>query len=163
MILTWIGSWIAGRWLPLLILAALLAGSWAAYLWAYNRGEAAAEARWAAQVEKARVDAARVNAAQTARVVASNGALKDAQEQLAAADVALRAMADGLREYTTRPRNLPAPADYPRCVAELAAERDWAGALTLALAGSNDLAVSLATERDDAVARLWAAADAWPR
>jgi hypothetical protein len=160
---TWLASWIAGRWLPLAIVAGLLAGSWFAYLWAYNRGEAASEARWAAQVEAARVDADRIKAAQTAAVVASNGALRDAQEQLAAADVALRAMADGLRQYTARPRNLPAPADYPRCVAELAAERDWAGALTLALAGSNDLAISLATERDDAVARLWAAADAWPR
>lgn len=161
--MTWLVSWIAGRWLPLLILAGLMAGSWAAYAWAYARGETAADARWAAQVEAARVHSAKVNAAQTAAVVASNGALKDAQDQMAAKDYAIGVLTDQLRQYATRPRNMSTPADYPKCVAELAAERHWSIALGELLAEGADLSRDLGRERDDAVARLWAAADAWPR
>lgn len=159
----WLTSWIAGRWLPIAIVAGLVAGSWAAYAWAYARGEAAADARWAAQVEAARVHSAKVNAAQTAAVVASNGALKDAQDTIAAQDHAIGVLTDQLRQYATRPRDMSAPADYPKCVAELTAERHWSIALGELLAEGADLSQDLGRERDDAVARLWAAADAWPR
>lgn len=159
----WLTSWIAGRWLPLLILAGLMAGSWAAYAWAYARGEAAVEARWAAQSEAARVAADKATARQNERLLASNGALRDAQDTIAAQDHAIGVLTDQLRQYATRPRNMSAPADYPKCVAELTAERHWSIALGELLAEGADLSQDLGRERDDAVARLWSAADAWPR
>lgn len=156
-------SWIAGRWLPLLVLGVLLAGLVAGYRWAYGRGEAAVEARWAAQAEAARVAAAEATARQNDRLVASNGALADAQARIAALDHALGVSVDRLREYAARPRDLPAPPDYASSLAELAAERDRAASCSRLLAEGGGLIADLARERDDAVARLWAAADAWPR
>jgi hypothetical protein len=163
MFLTWIGSWIAGRWLPLLVLAGCVAGLATAYGYGRSHANTRWEARWEAAEQAARVAAAVATARQNERLLAANGALKDEQAKVAALDYALGVSVDSLRQYATRPRNLPQPADYPRCVAELATERDRAGALGDLLVEGSALARDLARERDDAVARLWAAADAWPR
>ena len=155
-------SWIAGHWKGALLLALVLA-VWGYGRWQYSAGGAAVEARWQAQASRAKDDANRKTAAQNARLLASNGALADAQARIQALDYALGGTVDRLREYAARPRNLSPPADYPRCVAELAGERDRAGALGQLLVEGSDLARALAAERDDAVARLWAADVAWPR
>lgn len=162
MILTWLSSWLAGRWLVVgwvLFSAVCLAG---AYVSGRSHANDAWEARWAAAEAKARDDAASVTAAQNARLLASNGALKDAQEHIQARDTQLGLLAGRLRDLATAPR-VPAASGGTQCVAELAAERDRADALGELLVRGSDLARTLAAERDDAVARLWAAADAWPR
>lgn len=160
---TKIFSSVAGAWLPLAIVFALVAGFMAVYGVGRSHGRTAADAVWAERVEDARVAAAQVTARQNERLLAANGALKDEQTKVAALDYALAGTVGRLREYAARPRNLPQPADYPRCVAELGAERDRAEALGQLLVRGSDLARTLAAERDDAVARLWAASDAWPR
>jgi len=163
----WLTSWIAGRWLPLLIVAGCLAALFGSYAYVYNRGGAAAEARWEARWAEAeaaaRVAADAATARQNERLLAANGALKDEQQKVAALDYALGQSVGRLREYAARPRNLPPPADYPRCVDELERERDRAAALGDLLVEGSALARELARERDDAIARLHAAADAWPR
>jgi hypothetical protein len=159
----WLTSWLAGRWLPILWITVSVAALATAYGYGRSHGKAAVEARWEAASQAARVAADKATARQNERILAANGALKDEQQKVAALDYALGVSVDRLREFAARPRNLPAPADYPRCVAELAAERDRAGQVESLLVRGSDLARTLAAERDDAVARLHAAADAWPR
>lgn len=156
-------SWAAGHWLPLAGLALLLAAFGTGYSLSYKRTTAAWEARWAAAEAKARDEAARVTARHNERLLAANGALKDAQTEIAARDDAIGRIAGRLRDLATAPRRVPQPATGTCSASELAAERDRSAALGELLVRGSDLARALAAERDDAVARLWAAADAWPR
>lgn len=159
---TRIFSSVAGGRLPLAILFVLLALLGVSYGVGRSHANTAWEARWAAAEAKARDEAARVSAAHNARITAANGALKDAQIDIAARDDAIGRLAGRLRDLAT-PARVPAAPGGTQCVAELAAERDRAEALGQLLVRGSDLARALAAERDDAVARLWAASDAWPR
>lgn len=158
----WAWSFITAHWKGAVILLAVLL-VWGYGRWQYSVGEAHADAIWAERVEAAKVAAEKATAAQNARLLAANGALADAQEKIRALDAALGATVDSLRHYTARPRDLPKPADFAGCLAELARERHWSEALADSLDRTNRIAKELAAERDDAVARLWAAAEAWPR
>ena len=155
-------STVAGHWLPLAILFVLVALLGVSYGVGRSHANDAWEARWAAAEAQARDDAARVTAAQNARLLASNGALKDAQEHIAARDTQLGLLAGRLRDLATAPR-VPRPAPAACRPDELAAERDRADALGELLVRGSDLARTLAAERDDAIARLWAIDEAWPR
>jgi len=163
MFLTWLGSWIAGRWLPLLVLAGCVAGLATAYGYGRSHANARWEARWEAAEGAARVVAAKQEAGWQARVSMAEKGLRDAQSSIEAYRESNGLLADRVRDLATRPRPVSQPAGLAQCVDELARERVWSAALGGAIAGSNSLALSLSAERDDAVARLWAAADAWPR
>lgn len=74
--MTWLASWIAGRWLPLLGLALLAVAAVGAYRWAYGRGEAAAEGRHAAQMAEAAERYASELARQQSVLEATEGTLE---------------------------------------------------------------------------------------
>jgi len=156
-------SWIAGRWLPIVVVAGCVAGLLSVYGLGRSHGSGSVQARWDAATVKA-VAAARVQEGRwQGRIDASEKGLQDAQSIIAARDAALGVLTDRVRDLATRPRPVTAPAGLAQCVAELASERHRAGTLGGLLAEGNDLARSLGKERDDAVARLYSAADAWPR
>jgi hypothetical protein len=50
---TWLASWIAGRWLPLVVLIAAAGAITAGYFWAYGNGRDAERARWEAATRDA--------------------------------------------------------------------------------------------------------------
>lgn len=155
-------SWIAGHWKGAILLALVLA-VWGYGRWQYSAGVAATEAVWEARA-KDQADAARSTESRwKGAAEAADRGLQDAQTAIAARDDAIGRLADELRKRAARPVNVSRPANPAQCTAELAAERDRADALGVLLVRGSDLARTLAAERDDAVARLWAAADAWPR
>lgn len=163
MILTWLSSWLAGRWLVVgwvLFSAVCLAG---AYVSGRSHANDAWEARWAAQTLKVTQDARATEARLQARITSSDSELNDARNLLTAYESQLRLVGLSLQQLAASPRPRSTPASAAQCVAELARERDRSETLGSLLVEGNTLARELAAERDDAVARLWAASDAWPR
>lgn len=160
--LTRIFSGVAGAWLPLAILFVIVAGLMAAYGVGRSHANTRWEARWEAFEAEARDKAAKASAAQNERWIASNAETQRDKAYIAARDAQFELVSNRLRDLAIRPR-AGGPATGTCSAPELAAERDRADALSELLVESSALARELAAERDDAVARLWAAADAWPR
>lgn len=163
---TWALSWIAGHWKAVALAGACLALWVALAIYGARReeaGRAAVQARWDAATAKAEREARETEGRWKGRIEAAEQGLRDAQTDIAARDDAIGRLAGELRKYAARPRSVSVPADYPKCLAELNAERHWSIAVGELLAEGADLAQVLGRERDDAVARLWAAAEAWPR
>lgn len=161
--MTWLYAWASLHWkgIATVTLAAVLLLT--GYSWAYGRGEAHVQGRWDAATVKATQAARRQEGVWQGRIEASEQGLKDAQSIIAARDTDIGVLTGRVRDLATRPRPTTSPAGLAQCVAELASERNRAGTLGGLLAEGNDLARSLGRERDDAVARLWSAAEAWPR
>ena len=156
-------STVAGHWLPLAILFVLVALLGVSYGVGRSHANDAWEARWAAQTLKVTQDARATEARLQARITSSDSELNDARNLLTAYESQLRLVGLSLQQLAASPRPRSTPASAAQCVAELARERDRSETLGSLLVEGNTLARELAAERDDAVARLWAAADAWPR
>lgn len=159
----WLAAWASGHWKGIAVVALAAVLAMTGYRWAYGRGEAHVQGRWDAAVVKATEAARKQEGRWQGRIDASEKGLRDAQSTIAARDADIGKLTDRVRDLATRPRPVSRPADLARCVDELAGERHRAGTLGSLLAEGNDLARDLGRERDDAVARLYSAAEAWPR
>lgn len=159
----WLTSWIAGRWLPIAIVAGLVAGLATAYGYGRSHANTRWEARWAEAEGAARVVAARQEERWKARDDAAQRALDEARQAVSIRDGIIGRVNDSVRQLAARPRNLPPPADYAICVRELARERQWTAEGRDLLSEGAGLSAALGSERDINALSLWAAAETWPR
>lgn len=161
--MTWLYSWIAGRWLALTIAAAVLL----AIGGVYGLGRSHANLRWQARVAEAQIESARAAAQREAqwagRIGTAEKRLEENAKVIADRDVALRAMANRLRDYASSDRHLPAATGPAGCARDIAAERQRAGEIAGLLAQCAEVGREIALERDQLAGQVAGLQAAWPR
>lgn len=160
--MTWLYSFLAGRWLVLAIAATVVG----VLLGAYGLGRSHANTRWearmAAQELAARIAAQKQESRWEASLAASDARYGDAQALIAARDGVLVDLARRLRQRADQPR-LPPAATAAGCPRELAAANERAAGLDRILAEGAELGRQIALERDRLAAQVAGLIEAWPR
>jgi hypothetical protein len=163
----WLTSWLAGRWLSIAIVAGCVAGLAGSYWWAYNRGAASVEARWAVQLQADATAARKAQDAADATLKRQKQATLDAarlftekQNENALLADRNRALADRLRSALAR-RADPVPA-APADPGGTEPEGAGVDAITVAVALSG-FSRGCAESRDQLRDQVNALLDAWPR